>query len=132
MIQTTPTPSRRARPSIRFPQRGEASRSPNAARAAALPGRIVIHPEEGPAEGIDVTRGVVGVIAAELWRLRGGNDVLNWIEAERLLIHALLAGLNRDRDRANETTSAVGASSREISASSPSSIPEPPCSGAMS
>lgn len=99
MIQTAPTPSRRARPSIRFPRRGEASRSPNAARAA-LPGQIVIHPEEGPAEGIDVTQGVVGVIASELWRLRGGNDVLNWIEAERLLIHALLAGLDRDRETA--------------------------------
>ncbi len=100
MIQTAPTPSRLARPSIIFPKRGEPSRSPNATRAAALPGRIVIHPEEGPAEGIDVTQGVVGVIASELWRLRGGNDVLNWIEAERLLIHALLAGLECDRESA--------------------------------
>lgn len=99
MIQSAPTSSFRARPSIRFPKRAEPARLSEAVRAA-VPGRIVIHPEEGPAEGIDVTQGVVGVIASELWRLRGGNDVLNWIEAERLLIHALLAGLDRDRETA--------------------------------
>ncbi len=99
MIQTAPTPSRRTRPSIRFPKRGTAARLPETAPPPAT-GRIIVHPEEGPPEGLDVTQGVIGIIASELWRLRGGNDVLNWIEAERLLIHALLAGLDCDRETA--------------------------------
>lgn len=66
------------------------------ARAARLnhtaSGRFVVHPPAGPRGGIDLTERVVGVIAEELSRRHGGNDVLNWIESERLLIQALLAG----------------------------------------
>lgn len=55
-------------------------------------GRFIVHPPAGPRGGIDLTERVVGVIADELWKRHGGNDVLNWIEAERLLIQALLSG----------------------------------------
>jgi hypothetical protein len=45
----------------------------------------VVHPICGPPDGLDVTESLIGAIAHELWKLHGGNDVLNWIEAESML-----------------------------------------------
>jgi hypothetical protein len=35
-----------------------------------------------PEQELDVTNRLVAAIAEELWRLYGGNDQLNWVEAE--------------------------------------------------
>lgn len=58
--------------------------------------RIIVHPYEGPRGGVDVTDTVVGAIAERLWNMFGGNDVLNWLEAERLLQDALVNIRRRD------------------------------------
>ncbi|TSA40208.1 hypothetical protein D4Q85_00145 [bacterium] len=44
--------------------------------------RIVVWPIEDPRCEIDVTDKFVAAIAEELWRAFGGNEQLNWIEAE--------------------------------------------------
>lgn len=53
--------------------------------------RLLVHPLLGPPEGLDVTQAVTRALAEELWRRFGGNDVLNWVEAERLVREELLA-----------------------------------------
>jgi hypothetical protein len=53
--------------------------------------RIVLRPMLGPHDGLDVTQAVTRAIAQELWNLHGGNDVMNWIEAERLLVEFMNA-----------------------------------------
>lgn len=58
--------------------------------------RIVVRPYAGPRGGVDVTDTVVGAIAERLWNMFGGNDVLNWLEAERLLQDALVNIRRRD------------------------------------
>ena len=50
--------------------------------------RFVVHPLCG-IEPIDVTQKVIEAIAHELWKSRGGNDLLNWLEAERLFNQAM-------------------------------------------
>jgi hypothetical protein len=54
--------------------------------------RIIVHPTLGPQNGLDVTDALVGALANELLRVHGGNHVLNWIEAERLLLDAVQRG----------------------------------------
>ncbi|MCC6659858.1 MAG: hypothetical protein IT437_03125 [Phycisphaerales bacterium] len=44
--------------------------------------RLVIRPDQDPQREIDVTHRLVAAIAAEIWEACGGNDELNWIEAE--------------------------------------------------
>jgi len=44
--------------------------------------RITVRPATDPEREIDVTGRLVAAIAAELWRCGGGNDVVNWLEAE--------------------------------------------------
>jgi hypothetical protein len=39
---------------------------------------------------LDVTEQVIAAIASTLWKVHGGNDVLNWLEAERALHAAML------------------------------------------
>jgi hypothetical protein len=55
------------------------------APAAPAPLRIVLKPYLGPREGLDVTEAITRTVAQELWKLHGGNDVMNWLEAERLV-----------------------------------------------
>lgn len=50
--------------------------------------RFVVHPLFG-IECIDVTHKVVEAIARALWEARGGNDLLNWLEAERLFAQTM-------------------------------------------
>jgi len=47
--------------------------------------RIIVRPIVDPQREIDMTNCLVAAIAEELWRLYGGNERLNWIEAERHL-----------------------------------------------
>ncbi|HVZ93394.1 MAG TPA: hypothetical protein VG797_02685 [Phycisphaerales bacterium] len=47
--------------------------------------RIIIRPVLDPQREIDLTERLVSVVAEELWRLYGGNDRLDWFEAERHL-----------------------------------------------
>ncbi|MBN2559463.1 MAG: hypothetical protein JXQ75_00845 [Phycisphaerae bacterium] len=49
------------------------------------PLRVVIHPVHGPDEGVDVTKALVEAIAMILWKLQGGNEPVNRLEAEMLL-----------------------------------------------
>ncbi len=44
--------------------------------------KLVIRPIQDPHRELDVTHRLVSAIAAELWRLYGGNEELNWLEAE--------------------------------------------------
>lgn len=48
--------------------------------------RVVVRPELGPPEGIDVTDAVVRAVARELTERLGGNEALNTLEAERLVL----------------------------------------------
>lgn len=47
--------------------------------------RIIIKPSAQPAKEIDLTNALVSAVAAELWNTCGGNDVLNWMEAENFV-----------------------------------------------
>jgi hypothetical protein len=44
--------------------------------------KLVICPIQDPHREIDLTHCLVSAIAEELWRSYGGNDELNWLEAE--------------------------------------------------
>src|SRR5688572_9094653 len=55
--------------------------------------KIIVRPILNPNREIDVTHRLVATIAEELWRLFGGNDTLNWIEAEWHLQQTLAQGL---------------------------------------
>jgi hypothetical protein len=44
--------------------------------------KIIVRPILDPQREIDLTHRLVAAIAEELWRLFGGNETLNWIEAE--------------------------------------------------
>ena len=46
---------------------------------------IIIRPSGTPDRELDLTRAITAAVAHELWRHGGGNDVLNWLEAERLV-----------------------------------------------
>ena len=54
-----------------------------------VPFRVRIHPFRGPAEGVDVTDALVGAIALVLWKLHGGNEPVNRLEATVLLERAM-------------------------------------------
>jgi hypothetical protein len=49
--------------------------------------RIIVHPIQEPGSEIDVTHRLIAAIAEELWRLHGGNEQLNWVEAESHLFN---------------------------------------------
>jgi hypothetical protein len=53
------------------------------------PFRVTIHPFHGPAEGVDVTDALVSAIALVLWKLHGGNEPVNRLEATVLLERAM-------------------------------------------
>jgi len=44
--------------------------------------RIIIRPIMDRQREIDLTQRLIAAIAEELWRLYGGNEQLNWLEAE--------------------------------------------------
>ncbi len=47
---------------------------------------LTIRPSSAPGCEIDLTGVLVRAVAEELWRAHGGNDVLNWMEAERFIL----------------------------------------------
>lgn len=47
--------------------------------------RVIIRPSLAPKLHLDVTRALTAAIAQELARVQEGNDVLNWLEAERII-----------------------------------------------
>lgn len=47
--------------------------------------RVTIKPSAHPSQEIDVTSALVSAVAAEIWKHCGGNDVVNWMEAERFI-----------------------------------------------
>ncbi len=53
------------------------------------PFSVVIYPVHGPDEGIDVTSALVDTIAMILWKLQGGNEPVNQLEALMLLEYAM-------------------------------------------
>lgn len=57
--------------------------------------RIAIRPVADPQREIDLTNRLVSAIAEELWRLYGGNEHLNWLEAERHL-ERIVSGARRE------------------------------------
>ena len=62
--------------------------------------KIIVRPVVEPQREIDLTHRLVSAIAGELWRLYGGNDQLNWLEAENHLERLL----GEARAEARETT----------------------------
>jgi hypothetical protein len=46
---------------------------------------LAIRPSAAPDQDLDLTPVLVKAVAEELWRRYGGNDVLNWMEAERFV-----------------------------------------------
>lgn len=61
--------------------------------------RIVIRPVLEPQRELDVTRRLISAIAEELWRLYGGNEQLNWLEAEQHL-RGIVGQTQADAERA--------------------------------
>jgi hypothetical protein len=61
------------------------------AEAAPQPNafRIVIHPFHGPSEGVDITDALVDAVVQVLWKLQGGNEPVNQLEARVLLEQAI-------------------------------------------
>jgi hypothetical protein len=71
-----------SRPGSGAQDRGEAD-------SRRTPFSIVIYPVHGPDEGIDVTSALVDTIAMVLWKLQGGNEAVNRLEAMMLLERAV-------------------------------------------
>jgi len=55
------------------------------------PLRFVIYPFHGPNQGIDIADALVDTIAMILWKLQGGNEPVNRLEASVLLERAMRA-----------------------------------------
>lgn len=62
--------------------------------------RFIIHPTAEPDHEVDITNRLIGAIAKELWLRYGGNETINWIEAER----HLQAIVEEARNQANQMT----------------------------
>lgn len=46
---------------------------------------LLIRPSNAPDRTIDLTKAITAAVAHELWCQTGGNEVVNWIEAERFV-----------------------------------------------
>lgn len=57
--------------------------------------KLTLRPDRDPRHEVDVRHCMIGAIAAELWRLYGGDDLCNWLEAERQL-DRMLESLRRE------------------------------------
>ncbi|MHC4063869.1 MAG: hypothetical protein ACYSUQ_04100 [Planctomycetota bacterium] len=79
-------PDERGRSSSRS---GPGARDRCPADSRREPFSVVIYPVHGPDEGIDVTSALVDTIAMILWKLQGGNEPVNQLEAVMLLEGAM-------------------------------------------
>lgn len=80
------SPEDRGRSSSRA---GAGARDRRRADSQREPFNVVIYPVHGPDEGIDVTSALVDAIAMILWKLHGGNEPVNRLEAVMLLERAM-------------------------------------------
>ncbi len=55
---------------------------------------ITIRPSLSPDREIDLTQALTAAVAHELWKHCGGNEVVNWLEAERI-VSSLFPGATR-------------------------------------
>lgn len=46
---------------------------------------LSIRPAAAPTKVVDLTQALTGAVAHELWKAAGGNEVVNWMEAERFV-----------------------------------------------
>jgi hypothetical protein len=46
---------------------------------------ITIRPSMSPENELDLTKALTAAVAHELWARCGGNEVVNWLEAERFV-----------------------------------------------
>jgi hypothetical protein len=69
---------------------GPGARDRRRADSRPDPLRVVIYPVHGPDAGIDVTSALVDTIAMVLWKLQGGNEPVNRLEAVMLLERAMV------------------------------------------
>lgn len=60
--------------------------------------RCIIRPTAAPHDQLDLTERLTAAIAEELWRHYGGNDRLNWFEAE-MHLQRMLADASVSRHR---------------------------------
>jgi hypothetical protein len=54
--------------------------------------RVTMRPSAAPDRELDLSHALVSAVAAELWRNFGGNEVVNWMEAERFVESLLMSG----------------------------------------
>ncbi len=85
---------------------------------------LSIRPTAAPQRTIDLTRVLTAAVAHELWQQCGGNESLNWLEAERFIhdIASRLGGVQAPADahedeaveieRKPETRRRIGSSRR--------------------
>ena len=84
MKRAGPVKTRRCRP-----RAGAEARDCPPVRSPCPPLCVMIYPFHGPAGGVDVTDALVGAIALVLWKLHGGNEPVNRLEAIILLERAM-------------------------------------------
>lgn len=84
--------------------------------------KIIIRPVMDPQREVDLTNRIVAAIAEELWRLYGGNEQLNWLEAEQHL-QRIVGGV---RGEAAETVLVTMSSRTEPDVPGRSGCPRPP------
>ena len=56
---------------------------------------IMIRPSMAPDRELDLTKALTAAVAHELWKQCGGNDVVNWLEAERIVASLALRRTRR-------------------------------------
>jgi len=69
----------------RVVKKGSRDEAPGARRTP----RLLVRPLTAPEDPIDVTTAITRAIAHALWQRDGGNEVLNWLEAERVVADML-------------------------------------------
>lgn len=57
---------------------------------------IVIRPSMTPNRDLDLTKALTAAVAHELWRHAGGNEVVNWLEAERVVASLSIRRVRRE------------------------------------
>jgi hypothetical protein len=72
--------------------------------------RVTLAGQSDQLRTIDLARSMIASVAAELHRIRGGNDVLNWLEAEKFVLDLLRLAQQGKTDEAITTESTQGTS----------------------
>ena len=56
---------------------------------------ITIRPSMSPDRELDLTQALTAAVAHELWKHCGGNEIVNWLEAERIVGSLMARGQGR-------------------------------------